>query len=112
MDRSILNSRLWLLVGPALLTMFGITANEVTMALNGGKMPVVVDTCSNWFMDSRHVCATSLSRLPWLIDRFDGGQYVYSAGDFALLIGMILMLFGSIAWFILFCHKELRPWTK
>ena len=80
-----------------LTTAIGAVCNVAAVLANGGKMPVIVDYCPYGFvLDSRHMCAGVSAKLPFLIDRFVYGDYIYSLGDGIIGLGQVLAVAALI----------------
>ncbi len=74
----------------------GGLSNVAVVALNGGRMPVVVpgiDRAGD-FTDSSHAALTAATRLSWLADRFPMPVFpgVSSPGDGLVVLGMVWLI--------------------
>lgn len=63
----------------------GATLNDLALAANGWRMPVLAKHAS--YLDGAHTLLTAKSALPFLCDIFIGGS---SIGDWFLFLGSLL----------------------
>jgi len=91
--------KFWLkvLFGGLGLGLLGALANEFTIILNNGRMPVVDTDCpAGIVLNPTHICATAHDAFPWLIDRISYGTIIMSLGDVAILVGFTVFAFGTL----------------
>lgn len=84
------------------LVVFGLAMNFVVIVDNGGRMPVA-NTTIPWESVHSHFDFSNPSTIqyPYFADIYRVGGYVFSLGDFILLLGLI----GLGILFILKYHK-------
>lgn len=68
----------------------GIASNFTVTVSNGWKMPVIGIGPWDVIGDERHSVVTATTHLLPLVDRFDIGRNIYSAGDVLLITGLVM----------------------
>lgn len=100
----------YLLVGPKLLENVGMFMNKITMAVNGGLMPVQAPGCNAGMFedDPFHGCLTSASHLKVLCDWLNFHSSIDSLGDLTIDLSRFLLVPCLIIWATLMSvkHKE------
>ena len=99
------------LVVPALSFALGFLLNKITMAFNGGQMPVLMPGgCANGLDDMLHSCMTHASHLRWLADwAFVNGLGVASPGDLLIWIGQGTWDYAFVVWVAFIVYDHNRP---
>lgn len=95
--------RLYLLAIPLALNFTGSAMNQMVLAANGGKFPVMINEYSagkyakDNFLDDIHCVMTSETHLNWLADFINMHTAIYSPGDMLIELGELLP-YAAVAW--------------
>ena len=115
---------LWVLLIPAALTYGGAASNQLVLAANHDKFPVMANDFkaeimvakmeAEWkqataeagldiklpegMIDDTHCLMTKQTHLNFLADVFDLHDGIYSIGDFGIIIGGLLWAYAPFIW--------------
>ncbi len=87
---------LWVIITIGMIIIFlGISTNSIVITDNGGKMPVQYYV---EFETNRHVSFTNMEnvRFWYFSDIFKMPRWIFSIGDFLIVLGILIVLEGSI----------------
>lgn len=107
MKRFLAITRIWILATPFLLVLLGAGSNQLVLAANHDKFPVMVNERKTAQLapdahgiidDEAHCVMTSETHLNFLADWIDMRTAIYSPGDLILEAGIYTQDWAALVW--------------